>query len=727
MPKQRRNNQEQKTSSNPPFRATTGLFGFRHSGFFRHWVFRHSLFLPGISSFVILIGLLLSIPEEVYRAEQKIGTYYNLLDGSWRMEMADRFGRGELSGRDFTFTHGPLFQLSKGISFVLGNGGLASLMRFESVLDVCMSVIALWAMLCFTKAPLAWRAAVFLTWCAFMEITFKPTAGMLALVACGHLFSKLKSSGHQPSTINHQPSLIDLCLLAALPAPTLLLYSFEFGVFTFVAVIFLMLTVVACTLKLDKEGAAGIRREALFGLGAAVLGAVVFVLLFFVAPGWSDYLPGVTELAAGYAAEPSSGFSEPEGPGFSMWLAPFLVACIIFFVAASGLRKNWEKKDASALFTLIGLCCFALVWSRYSLTRGDWSHVLHGTTPILFLCGCFLPCWLRQREHKYAKAALMGGLLLVGNKFIVSPVHMGSQIAGRLFAITRTEFQPARLSVENLRIREGAAAAMMLEGDALYVWPYETIVNVIAGKKNPAPTLQSYSAHTVSEQDEVIEKMQGVPVLLFTSTWPMHGVEHITRTSRIFRYIVENYELTEPPRDGFALLKPAKRKWKEKAIHHQPSTINHSSIHQLFTINQPSLLASDLILFRLRASKTSSFGVFKPGKTIARLHLSNNEVIERKLLLPQDGQTHEVLISASRLEDDPLLLSIFGRRHWRSTETVRKVEIFWQPLDFLSRRPASIILEQLSVLRMEGAEEREASLREQESPELVDWMDGGRE
>ncbi|MDP7248279.1 MAG: hypothetical protein QGF00_01650 [Planctomycetota bacterium] len=690
---------------------------------------------PCTHALILLSGLLLSMPENVYRAEQKIGTYYNLLDGSWRLEMAERFGRGELAGRDFTFTHGPVFQLSKGLGFVLGNGDLASLMRFESVLDVCMSVIALWGMLCFTRAPLAWRAAVFLTWCAFMEITFKPTAGMLVLAACGHLWRRFlicerdqgsPESGSLTRMANNKftPQRSDLCLLAALPAPTLLLYSFEFGVFTLVSVIFLMLTVVACTFKLDKDGAADIRREALFGLGAAVLGAVVFVILFSIAPGWNNYLPGVIELAAGYAAEPSSGFSD-DGPGFSMWLAPVVAACIIFFVAVWALRRSWEKENASSLFTLIGLCCFALVWSRYSLTRGDWSHVLHGTTPILFLCGCFLPCWLRQREHKYAKAALIGGLLLVGNKFVVAPVHTGSQIVGRLFAFTRTEFQPARLSVENLRIREAAAAAMMLEGDTLYIWPHETIVNVIAGKKNPAPTLQSYSAHTVSQQDEVIEKMQGVPVLLFTSTWPMHHVEHMTRTSRIFRYIVENYELTEPPRDGFALLKPARRKWKEEPLNHQPSTINHSSSYQPLTINHPPCRFSDLIVLRLRASKTSSFGVFKPGKTIARLHLSNNKMIERKLLLPQDGQTHEILVSASRLEDDPLLLSIFGRRHWRSTETVRQIEILWQPLDFLSLRPASITLEQLSVLRMEGAEEREASLREQESPELQDWMEGG--
>ena len=68
--------------------------------------------------------------------------------------------------------------------------------------------------------------------------------------------------------------------------------------------------------------------------------------------------------------------------------------------------------------------------------------------------------------------------------------------------------------------------------------------------------------------------------------------------------------------------------------------------------------ASDLFLLKLSAAATPSLGVRKQGQLLVTWTLSNGKQRTHKAILPQDGMTHELLVSACTFED-PFLTSFF--------------------------------------------------------------------
>src|SRR4029079_4548463 len=128
--------------------------------------------------------------------------------------------------------------------------------------------------------------------------------------------------------------------------------------------------------------------------------------------------------------------------------------------------------------------------------------------------------------------------------------------------------------------------------------------------------------------------------------------------------------------------------------------------------------ASELLVLKIRVAKTPLLGIGKPGQITLAFQLSNGERRRQPLALLPDGQEHQVLVSACTLRDKLFLTMFHPSRQWRSAERVVGLNLEWKAGDLLSRRPAEIAVESVTVLRRPSAEILETPLADQDKEEL---------
>jgi hypothetical protein len=373
---------------------------------------------------------------------------------------------------------------------------------------------------------------------------------------------------------------------------------------------------------------------------------------------------------------------------------------------------------------LLAAACFCLVYLRHALTR-------HGAnpepfTPLIFVAGFLLPCYLRTANHRLNWPVALAYAPLCA----VTAWNQVDPLADRLKAFLQMDWSRARLEITHPVLRDAMPVAQGLKDETLYVWPWETIVNVAAGKTSPGYTLQSYAAHTDRLERATIDRLQAVPdlpVMIFMDGG-LDLVENLTRTPRIFRYLLENYALVPPCNRAFLLLRrrpERSREWHEQDLPNMAGNFTPGESQSL-RLDLPDDLAkdfsaSDLFVLRLTAAPTRSFGIGKPGKLSLTLFLSNGDRRTQPLPLSADGEIHEVLVSACGISE-PLFFSFFHPRHcWRACERVIALELTWAPMDLLSRKPKTIALKGISLLRHKGVEFLETELSRQEDKWLWQW------
>lgn len=671
-----------------------------------------------LAALILLLGLLLSIPASCYVALQSIGDDFVFRDASWPLDLVSRLRFGELAGRDFIFTYGPLFQLTHAVGFIIPPGDLASLMRFYPLLEALIMALGVWFVLRLTNAPLAWRATTYLLWTLGWGATglggIKPLAGMFAALACGRAIARAApEADDEPTQKRPTPRRTRRVLLPylfwLLPAPLMFLYSFDMGMMTLLALLGTTGATLISTLFVPGEIASAVRRRAV-EIGVVVItGAIVFALLLSLPGAWSRYFVDSLALANGYAQKMAMSCSGKKG-----WvlLLGFVVAVAVVLVAMLVLRFALRARSASVgrALMFLGAACFGLIWIRYGISRCDPIHVWVALLPLLFIAACLLPNYLRAEKMWLAFPAIAFAVLPLAIP-IVRPYAFGApSLRQRAAALARIDLAPARLSVESEPIREAIAVARELPGDALYVLPYLTVINLAVDKASPGYTVQNYAATNETLERVTVERLRAVPdlhVILFTNDPPLDEVEDLTRTSHIFRYLLDHYELAGEPHAAFAVLKRTEAgepRWREEELGVAASRFAPGGVDAVLKVElaPESCRANDVLVLRLRAAKTSSFGIFKGGVLRLTFVLSNG--MERTQVVPlvADGAPHELLLSASTLRDDRLAETIFAPAVAASVpsgEQVTRLELRWSPLDALSRRPQEIALERVAVLK----------------------------
>ncbi len=666
---------------------------------------------------IALLGIVLALPPKVFQSEQEIGPDFCTLDESWEVDMPMRLSRGQHAGRDFVFTYGPLYQVVHAPWCFGKLGDLASTLRFHALLPTCGVAIGLWYLLSRTGASLACRSTVYLLWMFLWPpfiLGYKAYLGVILATACGYHTGLTKERRLRGGR------LIALSLWT-LAAPLLTLYSFDLGLITGLALLAFLGAVSCWTWGLPGARTV-VRPWVLRHAAMTLIGIVVFSVAVSLSEFWPQYLKQSWEIAQSYTAMMAIPFGL-----FYLIITVIAVygSARICWFAGSQLREHWrEGADAekARILALLAAACFSLVWLRYPMTRSDQLHLKVGLVPIMFVAGCLLPCHLQPLGRKLKCFVPVIWTVLV----VLSPSPIRS-MPHRLLAFRLFDAHTAHVKITHPLIREAVAAAEGLAGDTVFVWPYENIVALAAGKTSPAYTLQSYVAQTPRLEQANIDHLQdvpGLPVILVRNSWRIDQVQNLTRTSLIFRYLLENYTLQRPGHKDFLVLQQTPERaqdWSAQPLAGVTGRFTpgvESAVIELPDESAGGCRASDLLLLRIRVAKTPFLGIGKPGQVTLTFRLSNGQERKQMLALLPDGQEHEVLVSACTFRDRLFLSAFHPSRQWRTKERVVGLNLEWKAGDILSRRPAEIAVDGVAVLRRAGAEIVETSLADQGDAKL---------
>jgi hypothetical protein len=208
-------------------------------------------------------------------------------------------------------------------------------------------------------------------------------------------------------------------------------------------------------------------------------------------------------------------------------------------------------------------------------------------------------------------------------------------------------------------------------------------------------------------------------------------VEHLTRTPRLFRYLLENYVIAGPRQKDFLVLRrqaDRQPQWQEFEIDQSertyiPAKDSPLGIH-LSPEKSEMCSASDLLILRLSAIEPRILRLPKPGNLYLTLSLSNGQTRRQRILVPVDGKPHDIIVSACNAEQPAFWSMFHPTRSWRAIPRVVGIQLEWVPMDPLSQRPTKITLHGVKTLKRPSAEVRETEMAEAQDKRLLAWLDG---
>lgn len=646
------------------------------------------------------------LPGTVFNAKQVIPASMNTLDDSWHLELPWRLSRGEFSGRDLIFTYGPLFQLVHGgPALLFGGGAPESLVRWEYVGPAIACALLLWWLLAATGAPAGWRAAGVVLWPLLFPVAIKPVFALAVLAWIGRGLAAPLTKGSRPDRA--------VLALAAAGAPLTLLYAFDMGLMTFLATLALCGGAAAGATLTKGEHAIALRRNTAWTAGAAAAGFAAFALVT-VLVGFSRYLPDSWAVATGYSGKMAIAATEA-----ILWrLGRGFATGIVILGACSFLAwREWKQSRAiqAPLAAVAAVAVLASAWTRYGLTRGDESHLQVALDPVKTLALLLVP--LAVRTLYGWRAGATAALIATIAAFWVSDRSPGTAWSTARYGFYRIQHlqrAPAEIDVQHPGIAQAAAAARELPGDAVFVWPWASAVNVLSGKANPAWTMQSYVAHTDALEESTVARLGTSPVVVFGEV-QLDGIANQTRTPVIFRHLLDHYELSgspDPSTPSFRVLRHREAaRFREVPLLASPVSFKPDDRKGVSVpLRNADVRANDLLWMRMTADRTKMRGLWKPGKLVVTLGLEGNRGAAIAALLPQDGQPHPQLVSLVHAKDPLFFAPFTPAKEWRATEKVVGLNFRWMPIDALTKAPSRITVESISVLRRVDAEPVEMSL-----------------
>ncbi len=701
----------------------------------------------------LLAGCLAALPYQVFLGTAIVNRYRHY-DTAWQVDLESQLADGRVSGRDFTFNFGPTYQALHGLGLVLPRRDMASIVRWYDLPGTLLVLAGLWYLLRASGASFELRAGLFLAWLLVVAAPgeFKATQvkPMLPLVAVwGGAFAA--AGGWFESPVCRRLWGGGSWLLA----PALLTtYSFELGMLTLAA---LGLGTAAALVALGRSATASaraVRRGIASGWLWGGLGCFLFLAPALVAATWRRYLSESWELSQSY----QTAWAYPGGPlELSLLALPLLGALIIGPGVWWALRRQVASGRSvdPRLVALLATLAYSAVMVRYGITRSDLFHVWAALAPGTFVAGVLLPAmglaaWQpgvaqaspghqhRPRASSQPVASLFW-LPLIPAALVMIPYLLSQTFNDgwklKAASLLRVDARPPRIVFGDPGLEAASQAARDLPGEELLVWPYGGQIGRLAGKRNPCYSILPTEAHNPSLVRGTLERLEPLaelPVLVYRQAISTDQVSVVTRTTALFGWLLEHYRLAAPPEPSYAVLKrtAGRRVWREERLSESASERFHPGENRGCSIELAGdrCRASELLRVRLRAAETSLWGCRKPGYTLVALRLEGGRTVVRPLPLPMDGLSHDYLVSAVDL-DNPLFLTHFApKRGWRSRERVESVQVGWQPMDPLSRKPVEIELQELVVLRPERPEWLETGLGQQNRSDVQRWCyaDGER-
>ncbi|KAB8142686.1 hypothetical protein F8S13_14115 [Chloroflexia bacterium SDU3-3] len=533
-------------------------------------------------------------------------------------------------GRDTYFTYGPLSQLIMSLGVLLRgnssviNGFSTGYLMFE------ITGVFLFSLAIMLVSQIRWHWAALIFCVGFL------LDGVLNMRQAMVLFSMallIRALDAPPSRRRWQSALAGIsCFIAQL-------MTSEIGVYTIVA---------ACGLLGVLSVLAALPRARILQhlhhwqvyasslamcLGSFLtLNGILEVVFQISSPAYRafDYVRYTGAIMTGYNYTMSTPWSLGEK-------ASLMLLVLIVFCALAAMWMLWRAPRAHA-HLILGLGVAAALNLKSTLVRSDTGHIIMACSPLIFffLVLICLSSW--RSPLRYMGLAMLAVVLLYWPNVQVSTVQQIGQILNGDLSL-RTKWrevhepavQPEWIAPEPLQQALGP-------GTQVVSFPYDNVIAMASGRRSLAPILQTYSAHTELLQDhyvDVIQRQQESVEIIYgmdgRSVGGVDGVQNISRVPRIFRYILEHFELKTPEiyRSGYIVLHP---RTQPKALGARPITFQTQMTPQgqTFTLAAPATCRVLDLELEMHYPITAAIG--KPRELVATVYDGDAKVVQGNLV-----------------------------------------------------------------------------------------------
>lgn len=287
----------------------------------------------------------LTIGQEI---KNKI-TLTSSLDFSWQSDAIERFLHGFISGKDYIFTYGPLFQLVYSLpSFVLKIPSYIGLLYVPILLTTIVSTLVIWLVCMITKNNLE-RVILSVFLLIILGLASGINGNIILRILLPMVFSVLwvksiKASGQM--------------LFAAIPS-ILGLYSYDL----FIQAMLIAIGISSCAYFFSSK-----KRASLFPVGFPLVMIILFQLLAsFVVTHDLSYMQNSLRTLQDYAFVMNS----PWELGKSNYLYVFVLAQIVLLLIFIGSKQY--AKEQKIIFGVLTLA--SLLALRIGFIRSDGGHI----------------------------------------------------------------------------------------------------------------------------------------------------------------------------------------------------------------------------------------------------------------------------------------------------------------------------------------------------------------
>ena len=585
----------------------------------------------------------------------------NTLDHSWIISLAHSLQDGQVSGRDFQYTYGVAAQVLARLAVAL-NPSDSALYGFFSILLVYRS-----ATLVFLGLALAlikqvnWKYVwfIFLMF-ALLNGLFHYAAVRMLLILLTAVFLQRAMAGSDAGRRRIWAMLTGGLGLGAQ------LFTAELGLYLVVSA---TITLSAYAIFSQFRGILGrddLRSPRCYLVTLAIIvgiwlaGNLIVSLIFKVSsPDYQrlfDYQWYTLEIIRGYNATMGLEWRPPLS--FLRGLALIVLYVSIFVL--SSLRRL-EAEDGYLLFGLLIAALFAL---KGLMLRSDWGHLILAFVPMIFL---LLLIGLDRFQTKYSRPVWLAALLLLfawwpGADFTALK-HTWGLLSGEISL--RSKLKQIIYYQEPLDkfLSPELTDAMSEMPGALLAFPYQNYIPIGAGRDMVAPVLQSFIAHTEALQRMYIQQLRreddlrvvyGLDALV---SFPVDGVQNISRIPRIFEYLYRNFELQSSQTfdQGYYLLRPRAAPVEFQRHPLAYATDESQSARVVVQLQQPA--ACSLVQLTMTMRYPMMWGLTHPSPVVMQFFNDDVKLKQTNVVAVETGAAFSTYVS---LLDPQEFYRIFG-------------------------------------------------------------------
>jgi len=582
--------------------------------------------LAALVTVAVIVSVRLLVEKPVYLPS------LNLLDDSWKIDIAYRYSRGNWLGKDVLFTYGPLYELMLGLpSQVMHQSDVGFIYRTWSVIPIAVSILLVYGIgaLLLGSEPV-WKRFLFLSvlvyfWCPF---DVRPIVVVFVLAVLVRAMTNLDAR-----TVLTWAAVASSLIVGAF------LVSADTGIYSGAVLVI----VVFWAFCFERQRRRDLVR---FGLITTMLIAAWVFVVNAVAGNVLEF-----RLWRG-ALEAASNYRWAEPVRLQREMLSFITVIVSATVLVLGSAWMFSRADAPAvprcpLFLCSGFC-IAILCLQSGLVRSDWYHVGPATFPAVAMIGIVL---LGTGPVQRKTTLLLTGLALVASLFVAKvPSHRPWVIwlLRRNWTVQRVNgecpsemryFQHACVSVSQFLILSRAEGFLKGSADPkAFVFPYQNVLAVSAEKLATGGVLQSYAAFGGFLMNQQLASLhRDRPELAIygvddVASERVDQVSNLSRSPQVWFYLQQNYRLDSVLSGGFVGLRrddERSKRWKESresSVNFRPRVLKLSGSGTYDLGNVDWTVPYDFLRLEVRFTYPIWWKLSKPSAVDVLLHFSDGSV-----------------------------------------------------------------------------------------------------